>query len=299
MQKTIKHIVPSTYNKQERITDYAIGLFAMLPTKSSVKKAVKNKLLLINNEVCTTGTFIKAGQIIALIPIQNKNHKQFKLKLDVIFEDDYIAIINKPAGFSVSGNKFKTIANALSFNLQLSKKEDALPHPLATHRLDNQTSGLLIIAKTKKARIVLGNMFEKKEIQKKYIAIVIGETPKKGKITFPINNKPSFSEFELIKTEVSLRNNYLSLIKLSPKTGRTHQLRIHCEKMGFPILGDKLYHGNKQVFKGKGLFLCSSELTFIHPITMSYLNFNIDIPKKFKTILEREKQRYILAKNKN
>lgn len=292
-QKIIKHIVPANYNKHERITDYAKGIFAMLPTKSSVKKAIKKDLLLINNEKCTTANYIKSGQIIELISQNVLSHKIFRLKLEVIYEDDFIAIINKPAGFSVSGNKFKTIANALSFNLKKSEQEDALPKPIPVHRLDNQTSGLLIIAKTKQARIILGKQFEKKEIEKKYYAVVIGKTPLKGNISIPIEGKASFSIFELIKTEESLRNGFLSLIKLSPKTGRTHQLRIHCEASGFPILGDKLYNANKVVFKGKGLFLSSTELSFSHPITNKFLEFAIPIPNKFTSIMEREKLRFI------
>jgi len=298
IKKSIKHTVPNTYNKRERITDYAIGIFSLLPTKSSVKKAIKKDLLLINNEKCTTGTYIQSGQTIELISQDVLSHKVFYLKLEVIYEDDFIAVINKPAGFSVSGNKFKTIANALSFNLKKSEQEDALPHPLPVHRLDNQTSGLLIIAKTKKARIILGNQFERKEIEKYYYAVVIGKTPLKGNISIPIEGKPSFSKFELIKTETSLRNNFLSLIKLSPKTGRTHQLRIHCEASGFPILGDKLYNGNKSIFKGKGLFLSSTELAFNHPITNDNLKLAIPIPNKFTAIMEREKIRFEINQSK-
>ncbi len=298
IKKSIKHTVPENYSKHERITDYAIGIFSMLPTKNSVKKVIKKELLLVDNQKCTTGTYINSGQIIELISQDVLTHKVFHLKLELIYEDDFIAVINKPAGFSVSGNKFKTIANALSFNLKKSEQEDALPHPLPVHRLDNQTSGLLIIAKTKQARIILGNQFEKKEIQKQYFAVVIGKIPTKGEISIPIDEKKSLSKFELIKTEPSLRNDFLSLIKLSPETGRTHQLRIHCEASGFPILGDKLHNGNKVVFKGKGLFLCSTELVFNHPITNEILELAIPIPNKFITIMEREKMRFVLKQSK-
>jgi len=290
------HIVPSNYIKNERISDYAIGLFPMTPTKNSVKKAIKKNLLLINNEPCTTAKFVNTNQIIELISEVKTPNKTFKLKLEVIYEDDFIAIINKPAGFSVSGNKFKTIANALSFNLKQSNKEDALPQPLPVHRLDNQTSGLLIIAKTKQARIILGQQFEKKEIHKTYFAVVIGKPENEGIMSFPIEEKDAISEFKLIKTEPSKRNGFLSLIKLIPKTGRTHQLRIHCEKSGFPILGDKIHNGNKEVLKGKGLFLCSSQLSFNHPITKEKLRLTIQIPKKFEKIIKREKRNFLFQK---
>lgn len=291
----LSHKVNSNYNKNERISDYAIGLFPQIPTKNSVKKAIKKGLLLIDNQTCTTAVFVKANNIITFCKEEKKqNAKLFKLKLEIIYEDNFIAIINKPAGFSVNGNKFKTIENSLLYNLKLSEEIDALPHPLPVHRLDAQTSGLLIIAKTKQARIKLGEQFEQKKIHKKYHAVVIGKTQKKGIINFPIEKKSTFTEYELIKTEISLRNKHLSLIKLTPKTGRTHQLRIHCGKMGFPILGDKLHFGNFTPLKGKGLFLCATELTLNHPITNKELSFAIPYPKKFDTIIEREKQRAIL-----
>ncbi len=299
MHKKLEHTVPNTYIKHERITDYAIGIFALLPTKNSIKKAIKKKLLIIDNQPCTTANLIKKNQKIELIPDTSSKNKIFKLKMQIIYEDDYIAIINKVAGFSVSGNKFKTIENALPFNLKKSKQIDALPHPLPVHRLDNQTSGLLIIAKTKNARIKLGSQFEENKIRKIYFAVVIGNTPNKGEIKIKIKDKKALTKYKLIRTEPSLRNGFLSLIKLFPSTGRTHQLRVHCEAIGFPILGDKLYNGKKQVFKGKGLFLCASELSFNHPATKENMNFAIPYPEKFNKIIEREKKRFEMKKADN
>lgn len=214
--------------------------------------------------------------------------------MDVIYEDEYIAVVNKPPGISVSGNEFRTIENALLFNIRLSKEEDALIKPKPVHRLDNQTSGLLLIAKTHTARVNLGNQFEKKQVRKKYTAVVTGKTPKEGEIDIPVNNKKACTLFKLIITEASLRFEYLSLIELIPITGRTHQLRIHCYKTGFPILGDNLYKNENFILKGKGLFLCSTQIDFLHPNTKEKLIFKIPYPTKFDKIIEREKRRYEL-----
>lgn len=296
MQKKYTHIVSQDYIGQDRICDYAVNLFPNLQSKNAVKKAIKNNNLLIDNQTCTTGTFVKPGQTVEYRFKNITNIKEFRLKLDVIFEDDYLAVVNKPAGITVSGNAFKTLANALTFNLKKSTNKDALPFPLPVHRLDNQTSGLVIVAKTIKSRIKLGEQFEDKCIKKTYFAVVIGKTQPTGIINSLVNGKKAISKFELIRTESSLRNGFLSLIKLYPETGRTHQLRIHCEASGFPILGDKIYHGNKPVFKGKGLFLSSTDLTFTHPIYNKILKFNISYPIKFDRVIDRENKRFILEK---
>ncbi|MCF6183613.1 MAG: RluA family pseudouridine synthase [Bacteroidales bacterium] len=295
MKVIYRHIVSDEIIEKVRASDYLLKHIPYIETKSGIKKALKKQRFLINRQICNTGTLIKTGQIIEFLEEHTLQKKVFKLRLNVIFEDDFIALINKPAGISVSGNYFKTIQNALPYNLKKSEQTDTLQTPLPVHRLDNQTSGLLLIAKTHKARINLGKQFEEKKIKKKYNAVVIGKPSKSDAVNFPVDGKNAFTRYETLKTEKSLRNGYLSLLNLYPETGRTHQLRIHCEKAGFPILGDKLYNGNSPVFKGKGLFLSASEINFIHPLTNEFLTFEIPYPKKFDKIIEREKQRHFTA----
>jgi len=287
------HIVKEDFKKIVRASDYILQNFDYFETKSSVKKAIKEQRLRINGYICQTGTHINKGQFIELLDKEIISKKVFKLKIPVIYEDDFIVVINKPAGISVSGNYFKTVQNALPYNLKKSDEEDALIIPLPVHRLDNQTSGLLLIAKTRSARVNLGKQFEDKTVRKKYNAVVIGKPEGKGMINFPVEGKEAITKYECIRTEKSLRNGQLSLLNLYPLTGRTHQLRIHCEQSGFPILGDKLHHGGLSVFKGKGLFLSASKLAFNHPITNEPLSFAVSYPKKFDKIIEREKRRYL------
>lgn len=204
-----------------------------------------------------------------------------------------MAVINKPAGITVSGNTFKTVANALLHNIKRSSEPDALYSPTPVHRLDNQTSGLLLIAKTKTAQIELGNQFKNKTIQKKYCAIVIEKVHTNQTINTPIENKEAETSFEIIKVINSLKFKNLSCLKVSPKTGRTHQIRIHLASIGHAILGDKLYGNKETTHKGKGLFLCASEIMFLHPKTFKTTLIKLDkIPQKFNSMLIRESRRW-------
>lgn len=180
----------------------------------------------------------------------------------------------------------------MSFNLKKSNLPDALSTPTPVHRLDNQTSGILLIAKTKTAQIELGKQFSAKSIQKKYCTIVIGEVHNNRVINLPIENKPSETNFELIRIVKSLKYKELSCLKVYPKTGRTHQIRIHMASIGHPILGDKLYGNKETIHQGKGLFLCASEIKFFHPFTFIPLSLKIEIPNKFRSLLTREKRRW-------
>ncbi len=179
------------------------------------------------------------------------------------------------------------------FNIKLSVNKDALNWPLPVHRLDNQTSGLLLIAKSKTARVKLGQAFERKEgISKTYQAVVIGKIDQSGEISIDVDEKKSLSTYKRLSVTTSLKNEFLSLIELSPKTGRTHQLRIHCASIGFPILGDKLYGDEGMILKNKGLFLCATGISFAHPITNKKLTFSVETPYKFLKRLTSEAERF-------
>ena len=246
----------------------------------------------MNGKIAKTGTWVQEGFVLELLEKPQTQPKVFECSLEIIYEDEEMAVINKPAGLSVSGNTYKTIYNALPFNLKKSSSKDSLPWPTPVHRLDNQTSGLLIIAKTKTAQIEFGNKFSKHTIQKKYCAIVIGKVHTNKTINTPIEDKEAETSFEIIKVVNSLKYEQLSYLKVSPKTGRTHQIRIHLTSIGYPILGDKLYGNKETLHKGKGLFLCASEIKFSHPKTFKTIALKIKIPQKFNSMLVREKRRW-------
>ncbi|MBN2167284.1 MAG: RluA family pseudouridine synthase [Marinilabiliaceae bacterium] len=218
------------------------------------------------------------------------------MRLHIVYEDDFLAIIVKPAGISVSGNQYRTIENALLDNVKTSTQSNALKWPRPVHRLDNQTSGLLIVSKTIDVHVKLGQMFEQKLISKYYYAVVMGKADVDGIISTPVNMQSAVTLFERIKIVPSLRNEYLSLLKLSPQTGRTHQLRIHLSQQGWPILGDKLYGFKGNILLKDGLYLCATSLLFKHPITNEVLDISTPIPHKFLKRMQNEERRWIKYK---
>ena len=287
------HIVPPEVSGI-RLSDYVSGIFPTIPTRKGMKKAIQKGMVLIDGVVANTGRWVETGQQIQLVDLDLPPAKIYQFVLPVIYEDDVIAVINKPAGIVTSGNQHRTVQNALAYNLTISTAPDAFKIAKPVHRLDHATSGLLLIAKTRKARVYLGEQLENRQIQKQYQAVVVGKIKKKGEIEEPIAGKASRTQFECIQTVRSLRDEYLSLVNLYPLTGRTHQLRIHLSGMGHAIVGDKLYGVAGKTLKGKGLFLCAIGLSFIHPNTKKVLTVKIDAPAKFTTFMERAQRRWEL-----
>lgn len=280
MKITETHFVQKL-EKSIRFQEYAVGIFKTIPTKSGIKKAIKKKLISIDGVLATTAKYISGGEKVDLFQSENSStFERLELTLEVLFEDDYLAIIYKPSGILVSGNKFVTITNALTQNLKKSNVSDAVkPQPI--HRLDYPTSGLLLIGKTNTAITALGKLFKDKQITKTYFAIAIGKMNPKGIINFDVDGKESNTEFEVLKTVKSERFEFLNLVKLLPKTGRKHQLRKHLFAIENPILGDKEYFLEDKVLNGKGLFLHAATLDFIHPFTKDKISITKELPKKF------------------
>lgn len=272
-----------------RLQEYGVGIFPTLSTKSALKKAIKKRLLFVNGKRGETATYITGGEVITLHQSEEKpKQKKLKLQLEVVYEDDYLAIINKPAGILVSGNSFKTIVNALAQNLIKSEQNDAVK-PQPTHRLDYATTGLLLIGKTSASIIALNKLFEKKLIKKTYFAVTIGTIKKQGVLNFSVDEKNAISNFETLETVASERFQYLNLVRLLPETGRRHQLRKHLSALENPILGDKAYGKEGLILNGKGLYLHAFSLEFIHPFTNEKLCIEKKLPAKFNKIFNYEK----------
>ncbi|MGH1383868.1 RluA family pseudouridine synthase [Kordia sp.] len=289
------HIVPKS-NSSVRIQEYDVANFECIATKSALKKSLKKQLITINGKIATTAIYVSENDIIKIYAEETIVKKIFKLVIPVIFEDDDIAIINKPAGFPTNGNYFKTIENALPHNLKPATGMDALTYPKPVHRLDNPTSGILIVAKTKNAQRDLYRQFEQQQITKTYQTIVIGKTTNKGEITSAVAEKEAFTNYKTIQTVPSLQNEHLSLVELFPTTGRTHQLRVHLASINHPIIGDQLYGKKEENYK-KGLFLCATSIEFTHPKTREKISFTISPPNKYKIFLEREARRFLKFHN--
>ena len=200
-----------------------------------------------------------------------------------MYEDEYFAVIHKPAGILVSGNKFKTVVNALAQNIKESNLPDATrPHPV--HRLDYATTGILLVGKTRSSIRALNKMFENKEVEKTYFAITIGDMNSRGMISSKIGGKKSQSNYTVCESVFSEKFGILNLVQLEPVTGRRHQLRKHLLNIGNPILGDKEYGIENLILMGKGLYLHAYSLKFIHPFTNEKVHLKDELPQKMKKI---------------
>ncbi len=208
--------------------------------------------------------------------------------IEVIYEDDHIGVVNKPGLMSTIGEKRQDLQSCLPFILsppatKLWCSNDAPPLPRPVHRLDRRTSGLVLVAKTKKARSLLSENFRMREIEKSYAAIVfgkpdtstlgtrmeeLGEKDVWNMIDYPIDGKPSVTLWRLIRTVETATHGTLSLLLCKPKTGRYHQIRRHLSYcLGAPIVGDNKYDKGFEIAKHSRsfMFLCSNGLSFKHP----------------------------------
>jgi len=247
---------------------------------------LKKRYIKVNNTIASTATYIRGGETIVLtIPEEQKPKKELRLKLKVLFEDDYLAIIHKPAGILVSGNGFKTITNALPQNLRPSQLSDATK-PQPVHRLDYETTGVLLVGKTNESIRKLNKLFEHKTIKKTYVAVTIGKMNPTGIINTVVDGKSAISKYTLLQSVTSKRFEALNLVELEPETGRKHQLRVHLSSIGNAILGDKKYGIENLILMRKGLYLHAYKLQFIHPFTQKTIEIKTELPKKFQKIFK-------------
>jgi RluA family pseudouridine synthase len=274
------------------LDEYAAQAFPLLGSKSSARKAIDDGRLKKNGKETRPGELVSTGDQLELTSLGLPKPKTFDFDLRSVYEDDFLIIVNKPGGIAVNGNRNKTVENALAGKLPRSPHEDGLPNPIATHRIDVPTKGLVMLARTKTALIELNRAFQEKRVKKAYVAVVHGKLEGKGRIDQKIKGKTAITDYESLKVAPSRVFGHLSLVKLYPVTGRTHQLRIHLQQRGHLVVGDREYAGREKTILGKGLFLCSCFLGFEHPITGEEVAVEIPVPKRFKRLLEREAKRY-------
>jgi len=230
------------------------------------------------------------------MPNKDREIKAENIKFDIIYEDDYLAVNNKPSGLVVHpapGNYEHTLVNALK-NIFHSLSDISPDRPGIVHRLDKETSGLLIIAKNNESHLEISRQFAKHTVEKEYVAIVKGSMEfDEGVIEAPIarhlfkrkNMAVNFSDkAKDARTSYCTLKRYknFSLLSLKPFTGRTHQLRVHLDFIGHPILGDDKYGKNNKFIR---LALHARKIKFLHPKTGKPVEFNAPIPKEFKELL--------------
>jgi RluA family pseudouridine synthase len=276
----------------EHLDAYAAKAFNLLESRKAARKAVKRGDLLLDGALAQANWLVRAGQCLELLTPSAPPPPVYDFKFRVLLEDEYLAVVEKPAGIPVSGNYVRTIERALLANISASRQPDALPWPRPVHRLDAPTGGLLLIAKTARAMVELSRQFQERTVHKRYRAIVSGRLEGGGRICEPLDGRRAETGYRVLEQSRSLHTDWLTTLELELFTGRTHQLRRHLAGLGHPILGDRQYALPGQLLRSKGLFLWALELDFDHPKTGERMRMRIDEPPKFATYRDREQRRW-------
>ena len=288
----LEHIVVDELKQPTRCIDFLIGKFDIYPTRNALKKAISRDEILVNGKLASTGLWLKVGDRIELLESLRKAPKELDYDIPIVYEDEFLIVVNKPPGLLTSGNHYDTLVNAMVGKGELSNASDAWAWFRPLHRLDRATGGLVMMSKTASVHRALADQFENRAITKTYHAIVKGGFPLEGTIDTEVDGKNAQTDFRVVQKVESVKSGELSLVELRPRTGRTHQLRIHCSEIGHPIIGDKLYDESKITLSHKGLFLVATGLKFVHPRTQQELHVQIELPPKFNSLLDREKRWY-------
>ena len=284
-------------------------------TRSRIQQLIKNGDITVNGKNAKNNKKIKSSykieendRIEIFIPETEQTEIiPENIKIDIIYEDEDIAVINKNAGLVVhpaQGHYSGTLVNAILYHIKDLSGINGEIRPGIVHRLDKDTSGLIVIAKNDKAHINLAKMFQEKKIKKTYLAILKGKlTKEKGRIVTQIGrDTDDRKKMTVIKGNdrgkeaitnynVICSNELFTLVKVYIETGRTHQIRVHMKYMGYPILGDMVY-GRKDSEKRQ--MLHAYKLEFLHPVTEKPMKFISEIPEDFRKALNNIKLEFDL-----
>jgi len=280
-----------------RLDQYIIKNLETVLSRSRVQSLIKTHQVLINQRPTKAHYKVKQNDavVINIPPVSPPTVTPEKIPLEIVFEDDDLLVVNKPTGMVTHpavGNYEHTLVNALlGYGCQLSAINGSL-RPGIVHRLDKDTSGLLVVAKNDFAHQKLTKQFSKHSVIRKYIALVKGRVAyDQGVIDYPLGrdtqNRQKFavsflknSKEAVTRYSVLARYNATTLLELTPETGRTHQLRVHLRFLGHPILGDPKY-GSAASFNR--LALHATTLGFVHPRTGKLVDFQSEPPECFRT----------------
>ena len=273
-------------------------------SRSYCQRLIKEGKILVNGKNAVCKQSVKVGDEIEFLQTEPEklNLQPVDIPLDVIYQDDYLAVINKQQGLTVhAGNCYDTeptLVNALLYKLDKLSTINGVVRPGIVHRIDKNTSGLLVVAKCDEAHRSLAKQIEEKTCKRTYLALLEGVLKEdSGNITTYINRcdkdktkmavtedgdgKLASTDFKVIK-----RYSQYTLCEFSLKTGRTHQIRVHAKYMGHPVVGDKEYGYKKQKFNLNGQLLHAYKLEFTHPITKERLTFTAPLPDYFEKTLK-------------
>lgn len=273
-------------------------------SRSLANEQIKTGKILVNGLVKKAKYTVKEGDVISyeLPEIEEVEYVAEDIPLEIVYQDEDVAVVNKPQGMVVhpsAGHTSGTLVNALMYHIKDLSGINGVLRPGIVHRIDKDTSGLLMIAKNDHAHVALADELKDKKSLRKYWAIVHGNLPNdRGVIEAPIGRsekdrkkqavtakgKPALTRFQVLE-----RFGNYSLVELQLETGRTHQIRVHMAYIGHPVAGDEVY-GPRKTLKGHGQFLHARTLGFTHPRTGEMLEFTAEAPAIFQETLKKLRQ---------
>ena len=270
-------------------------------TRSHIKKLCDEGCLLVNDKPSKSNKILKNGDWVQITLPENKNLdvEPKDIPLNIVYQDQDIAVIDKPQGMTVhagSGTNGDTLVNALLYHLDNLSGINGVIRPGIVHRIDKNTSGLLVVAKNDNAHLSLAKQLENKTCHRSYLALLEGvlktdngtintfiarSDKDRTKMAVSSSGRTAITEYKVVK-----RYNAYTLCEFNLKTGRTHQIRVHSKHIGHPIVGDKEYGFKNQKFNLNGQLLHAYKLEFIHPTSGEKVSFTSQIPDYFNKILK-------------
>ena len=288
-------------NINQRLDMYIASLDLDL-SRSMAQKMIENNQVLVNEKPVKTSYKTKLDDNIKIKIAEPKmaEIKAQEIPLDIIYEDNDIVVVNKPKGMVVhpgNGNPDGTLVNAVLNHCKGSLSGiGGEIRPGIVHRLDKDTSGLIIIAKNDKAHINLSKQIQDRKVKKIYTALVRGVIPEDtATIDMPIGRSKTDRKKMAVRkdgkeaiTHIKVLKRYrnYTLVKVKIDTGRTHQIRVHMAEIGYPVVGDEVYSNGKNEFNVHGQMLHSTSLDFTHPVTGEEMHFEAPLPEYFKDIID-------------
>lgn len=305
MNNTITLTVPED-NHLERIDLFLASSIESGMSRSVIQRLIKDKNILVNENTVRQNYKVKTDDEISITIPEPETVVLVpeNIPVNIIYQDDHIAVINKQAGLVVHsgpGNYESTLVNALLYHIkELPSAGDPL-RPGIVHRLDRDTSGLMVIAKTDQAYNHLVEEFSERKVHKKYCAIISGK-PDQGndtinrplgrhkkyrhKMTIVEDGKEAITDYTVLKIW-HINHSVYSMLDIKIHTGRTHQIRVHLSSMGNPVIGDKIYSKKWEKHRVPFQLLASTELSFVHPFTGETMMFKAELPQHMLDFISR------------